>query len=666
MSNIQYLEIDSSYRDRNSWPDPAEFEVPIWQSSVKDKYTAVDPISKAASKLTWVSGRFIQCDIGTNITVTVLSTTIANGASGDQFVVNVSAPGGNLQPVDGYYVGAVGIHTKSSVDENRRIIGYSYLGNDRGKFTFLTPFPSILQQGDTIVINDPTNLDDKIFPIFFVPNGGNTTTYLNCILYNMTTFQYRKIVSYDSITRILTIDTLQNRDSPVNAGPIDSWELTDQYSIRESPPLHTTLATFNISPEPTIGWYSTTNDLNKFSFILPSTTPLTDDYTGDFLEVLSQFAPFYDIFGNKTNPAVWNGYEPTTAILFLQYDLQNYNCLIKGFYEGYTIRMISGNSSGLINTIGPFSANIVKFIPGMYRHTALDQNDIFILYKPNETRKIVKYVRYKGVSRGGTLNTVIFDDNASNINGYYTNLRVRFISGLNTGVDVLINQYIVEKVNGKNVKIAVFNVPDFADGTIYPVPPSFVFHPVSEGDEYEFASGFVNPPFSTELSIQPVLILPFYKDNLNPFINISNAIISQKETIRYEIELLNIIIPNELLLIGDCSRLVNYSYLYLELSNSALSNQGNYYIYSNNPNSSKAVFRLPIDDVAQTANSSFLKLDGDGMVQTITFRYKDNLKMSLKLQTGEILRTVQLEHFSPLAPNRLAQISASFVLKRII
>jgi hypothetical protein len=120
MSNIQYLEIDSSYRDRNSWPDPAEFEVPIWQSSVKDKYTAVDPISKAASKLTWVSGRFIQCDIGANITVTVLSTTIANGASSDQFVVNVSAPGGNLQPVDGYYVGAVGIHTKS-VDENRRL-----------------------------------------------------------------------------------------------------------------------------------------------------------------------------------------------------------------------------------------------------------------------------------------------------------------------------------------------------------------------------------------------------------------------------------------------------------------------------------------------------------------------------------------------------------------
>ena len=45
MSNTRYLEIDSTYRNRNDWPLPANFEVPISQTGRKNIYNALDPVS---------------------------------------------------------------------------------------------------------------------------------------------------------------------------------------------------------------------------------------------------------------------------------------------------------------------------------------------------------------------------------------------------------------------------------------------------------------------------------------------------------------------------------------------------------------------------------------------------------------------------------------------
>ena len=54
MSNTRYLEIDSTYRNREEFPDPSSFNVLISQSGTRDRYQALDPVSDAAPLEVWV------------------------------------------------------------------------------------------------------------------------------------------------------------------------------------------------------------------------------------------------------------------------------------------------------------------------------------------------------------------------------------------------------------------------------------------------------------------------------------------------------------------------------------------------------------------------------------------------------------------------------------
>ena len=92
-------------------------------------------------------------------------------------------------------------------------------------------------------------------------------------------------------------------------------------------------------------------------------------------------------------------------------------------------------------------------------------------------------------------------------------------------------------------------------------------------------------------------ILPFTYDNLNPFVY-TGSLISQEEMVCYQIELLNLILPNTTLTVGNGGSIAYYPYVYVELQNvSACGANLKNIIYSNNPNSTKVLFRAAIDDV---------------------------------------------------------------------
>jgi hypothetical protein len=182
-------------------------------------------------------------------------------------------------------------------------------------------------------------------------------------------------------------------------------------------------------------------------------------------------------------------------------------------------------------------------------------------------------------------------------------------------------------------------------------------------DPYTF---YVNNPFTEELlDSDTIEILKFSYDNYQPFVY-TGSTVSQQEMVCYKIELLDIILPNEILSIGAGSRIAYYPYVYVEISNVSSSGAGlKNIIYSNNPNSSKAIFRVPIYDIVNPSNSAFVKVDGDGMVQTIKFKPNDNLQFSVTLPTGEYYETILQEYFSPSMPNVYCQISACFSMERI-
>jgi len=168
----------------------------------------------------------------------------------------------------------------------------------------------------------------------------------------------------------------------------------------------------------------------------------------------------------------------------------------------------------------------------------------------------------------------------------------------------------------------------------------------------------VMPPSGTVINI-----VSFKGDNYTPLIY-NGSVVSQNETVAYEISLVNLTLPNILLVSG--SRAAYYPYIYVQLSNvTASSSSSKNVIYSNNPNSYNALFLVPITDITDPLRSPFIKLDAGSMVQTVKFKPNDCLRFSVFLPNGEEYLTVMSDYYSPSAPNVLVQIDALFGIRRL-
>jgi hypothetical protein len=174
----------------------------------------------------------------------------------------------------------------------------------------------------------------------------------------------------------------------------------------------------------------------------------------------------------------------------------------------------------------------------------------------------------------------------------------------------------------------------------------------------------VERPFSSIPGTVTYEILPFTRDNVVPLAFTGMEI---NKVDNYEIELLNLIIPNKLIISGNGGNAVTYPYLLLEIYNiSVASGDTRNILISNNPNSVRVLFRIPVDDTVTKSVSPFVKIDGDGMVQTIKFKPDQSLKFRVLLPNGDVLKVGDSEKFSPSIPNEFMQLSSCFSLRRII
>ena len=623
MSNHRYLEITSTYRNRKQWPLPGEFEVLISQTGRKGQFDALDAVSTASSKKTWISNRFIADTGGATITVTV-DALVGIGASGDQTVVIVTAPAGDLQTLENYYQAAIAMFGTLT----NRVIGYKYLGSDRAELIFNNSFSTALVPGNMITITDPTDLTPTTSPYFFVPAGlFGSNAYNNDILYNVTQNESRPISGYDFFTHLLSVDTSGSAVSTSSAGPVTSWTTTDTYTIRETPILSCGTLTGDIANNP-----STHN-----SFILPAVNSFPN-LTGSFLEIENT------LVGTDSNGILAVG-GTTSVTLAAAANADD------GFFVGCTIRMTTGAAIGQESLITAYNGTtrVVTLSPGF---SVAAGADTYYITCPLQARQIVKYVDNRGAVVGsGLLTSVDLPAPASSVNGDYNNLYIRITSGLAAGDVRLIQTYTVTTTAGVTTRRATPYVPFSAA--------------VVAGDDYEITSGLVAPPFSGSIAVNNFCLLQFSYDNAVPF-DYTGSTVSQQEDVCYELELLNLILPNQTLNVGEGSRITFYPYLYVEFTNTSSPSAGmKGTIYSNNPNSTRMLFRCAVDDVPNPVLSTFLKIDGDGMVQTVKFKPNDNLKFAVHLPNGEIYNTVVPETCSPNRPNPLIQISALFSMKRL-
>jgi hypothetical protein len=191
-----------------------------------------------------------------------------------------------------------------------------------------------------------------------------------------------------------------------------------------------------------------------------------------------------------------------------------------------------------------------------------------------------------------------------------------------------------------------------------PPPPCPVTPPTSYEITLENGVESISNPSSTSFEI-----LQFTRDNVVPF-TYTGSTVSQQQMVCYEVELVNLVLPNLTLVTGG--RVAFYPYVYVELQNISGSSGGNTnIIYSNNPHAVRRLFRAAIDDIPNPLISPFIKIDGDGMTQTIKFKPNDNFKFGVYLSDGTEFKTVYNDSFGPAPANPLVQISALFSMKRV-
>ena len=427
MNTLRYLEINSSYRDRNLWPLPGSFEIPISQTGRKNKRYSIDPVSLSMPIFSWTSNNF---KIGGGITINlIVDNTEPIQYVSDQLSFVVSTID-IIQQLKNYYNGLVLVDTVDGASQiKRRIIDYNYLGSYvdggitkyRAQITVFNAYPETFKPGDQLIITDPTDFSDPSYPILFVPSClRQDDAYNTYILYNETNNQYRQTNSFDIRTCLLTLYTQDSNISTNDSGPINNtWNTTDNFSLRK------------IYPILPLSGQNNTLQVSALTSILiiisdPSSilSKYKNYYRNQFLRILPYISPL-DLKYNY-NPLPTNN--EARRIVYYDYDQLNSRGIFK-VYPSFT-------NSPIINSyieILPFSYDNLN--PFVYSGSLVSNKELtcyeiqlLSLTLPNTSISIAYggrlayythvYVQLSNVSAtGASLKNIVYsnDPNATNI-----------------------------------------------------------------------------------------------------------------------------------------------------------------------------------------------------------------------------------------------------------
>ena len=141
------------------------------------------------------------------------------------------------------------------------------------------------------------------------------------------------------------------------------------------------------------------------------------------------------------------------------------------------------------------------------------------------------------------------------------------------------------------------------------------------------------------------------------------TMVSVNQAVCYDIELIELILPNTPLLNGTI--ISTYPFVYVHLKNvSSPNGVSPSTIYSNNPPSTDALFVVLITDITQPTTSKFVRLKCSTTVR-VKFKPNDSLQFSVTLPDGNYVTPAQPDYFSPYASNPDLQIHATFGIKPV-
>jgi hypothetical protein len=174
------------------------------------------------------------------------------------------------------------------------------------------------------------------------------------------------------------------------------------------------------------------------------------------------------------------------------------------------------------------------------------------------------------------------------------------------------------------------------------------------------------PIFMIMVILAPLSIIgQFSYEGVVP-LNFTGTQITQSQMTCYEMSVVNLILPNQVIN-GTQGLLTSaYPYVFLEISNFSMPSSHNVsLLYSNNPNATRATFVCSISDVNNPRDTRFIKISSDGAVQTLKFSPFDNLRFRISFPNGQTFETEKTDTLVPCDPDPLLQISVVLEIRRL-
>jgi hypothetical protein len=161
------------------------------------------------------------------------------------------------------------------------------------------------------------------------------------------------------------------------------------------------------------------------------------------------------------------------------------------------------------------------------------------------------------------------------------------------------------------------------------------------------------------------LILPFTREGVVG-LNFTGTQLTQCQATCYRMTVINLILPNITVNIGSGPLTSAFPFMYLEISNVSNSNGNNKSIlYSNNPYTTSVTFVCSVSDVNAPIISRFLKISSDGSSQTIKFSPVDTLRLRVSLPNGDTFQTQSTDYLVPVEPDPRVQIHAVIEIEKL-
>lgn len=262
-----------------------------------------------------------------------------------------------------------------------------------------------------------------------------------------------------------------------------------------------------------------------------------------------------------------------------------------------------------------------------------------------------------------------------------TTQTVVFTTPLATAVTAIGSNYVIRK----NKPLFVGNIAGITTaGTVYTLNTTYGSIPQDTNSIYYLRVRKANNPnvdnriiqvtVSTSVPNQITLVNP-----LNLAVNDSVEIIGPGQNIitslryasggaqsiqggDYELELLWLSVPNQILDVGYGGTLDRYPYIYCSLY-TGITNTTQQVLYSNNPNTSRVIFKVPINEYF--GDTSFITLKDSKAKQTIYFDPSQDLFFELTLPDGTVISFNEFDNMPPYPPNPFLQINILVSMKKV-